>query len=94
MLRCRQNEIEKPCELLPKSTWNKWNANKRVNLVHGQDKGQAAWHYHDVLLVDDEESIRIFVEKTQGANKGKESINVANYGQALRSGWGSEPPQM
>ena len=89
-LRCRQKEIEKPCELLPNSTWNKWNASKRVYLVRGQDKGRAAWHY--VLLVDDEETIRIFVEKTQGANKGKESVDVANYGQVLRSGWGDEPP--
>lgn len=89
-LRCRQKEIEKPCELLHKSTWNKWRASKRVFLVRGKDRGQEAWHY--VLLVDDEETIRVFVEKTQGPNKGKESIDVANYGQVLKSGWGSDPP--
>lgn len=90
-LRCRQKEIEKPCELLASSSWNKWNASKRVYLVRGQDKGRDAWHY--VLLVDDEETIKIFVEKTQGINKGRESIDILDYGQVLRSGWGREPPE-
>ena len=32
-LRCRQKEIEKPCELLHKSTWNKWRAVSYTHLT-------------------------------------------------------------
>ena len=43
-------------------------------------------------MVDDEETIRQFVEKTHGDNAGKHTVNVADYGQVLKSGWGEEPP--
>ena len=61
-------------------------------LVKGKDRGRAAWHY--ILLVDDDETIRLFIENTQGqgANAGKNSLDVSNYSQVLRSGWGDDPP--
>ena len=52
----------------------------------GTDRGRRAWHY--VLLVDDEETIRAFKDKTQGANAGKYDVNVADYGKVIRSGLG------
>ena len=42
--------------------------------------------------MDDDETIRLFIENTQGVNAGKNSIDVSNYGQVLRSGWGDDPP--
>jgi len=69
--------------------WHK-NVKEKVFLVKGKDRGWAAWHY--ILLVDDDETIRLFIEKPQGANAGKNSIDVSNYGQVLRSGWGDDPP--
>ncbi len=53
--------------------------------------GRKIWRY--VLLVDDPETIRIFIEKTQGELEGTLSINVTDYGVVLKSGLGEEPPQ-
>ena len=82
--------IDEPCALSPDYTWHKKSEGDRVFLVRGKDRGRAAWHY--VLLVDDDETIRLFIENTQGANAGMKSIDVSNYGQVLRSGWGADPP--
>jgi len=82
--------INEPCALSPDYTWHKKREGERVFLVKGKDRGRAAWHY--ILLVDDDETIRLFIENTQGANAGKNSIDVSNYGQVLRSGWGDDPP--
>ena len=45
-----------------------------------------------MLLVDDDETIGKFIEQTQGPNAGKHTIDVNNYGQVLKSGWGEQPP--
>ena len=88
-IRCGK-KFEEPCALPPEHTWHKWLENQRVYLVRGSDHGRPAWHY--VLLVDDEETIKIFKEKTQGEAAGTETINVSNFGQVIKSGWGKEPP--
>ena len=88
-IRCGK-KFEEPCTFPPNYTWHKWNESERLFLVRGKDHGRSAWHY--VLLVDDEETIKIFKEKTQGDAAGKESIDVASYGQVLKSGWGETPP--
>ncbi|XP_013402487.1 ankyrin-1 [Lingula anatina] len=54
-----------------------------VYLVRGKDRGRPAWHYVLVkrkLLAD-------FLIKTKGG-----SIDVADYGEVLYSGWGKDPP--
>ena len=88
-VRCK-NKIDQPCTMAPGSTWERWGIGERVMLVDGLDKGRRGWHY--VLLVDDEETIRIFKEKTRGENAGKHSINLEDYGQVIKSGWGQDPP--
>ena len=45
------------------------------------------------LLVDDPETIHIFKEKSQGENAGTQTTNVSDYGKAISSGCGQEPPQ-
>ncbi len=60
-------------------------------LTRGTDRGRKAWHY--VLLVDDPETIRIFKEKTQGKLGGILTMDVTDYGEVLKSGFGEEPPQ-
>ena len=37
-------------------------------------------------------AIRKFVEVTQGANAGKNTVSMDDYGQVLKSGWGRDPP--
>ena len=54
-----------------------------VYLVRGKDKGKAAWHY---VLVD-KVKLPVFLKKTQGG-----SLDVADYGKVLYSGWGQDPP--
>ena len=54
-------------------------------LVRGKDRGKPAWHY--VLLVDDEDTINLF-KKTVASG----TVDVADYGQVLESGWGADPP--
>ena len=53
--------------------------------MRGKDKGRPAWHY--VLLVDDEETIQKFKDKVKSG-----TLDVADYGQVLKSGWGKDPP--
>ena len=88
-IRCGKR-FEEPCALPSEYTWHKWDENHRVFLVRGNDRGRPAWHY--VLLVDDEETIKIFKEKTQGDAAGTQSIDVTNFGQVIKSGWGKDPP--
>ena len=89
VIRCGK-KFEEPCAFPLELTWHKWFENQRVYLVRGKDRGRLAWHY--VLLVDDEETIKIFKEKTQGEAAGTQSIDVNSFGQVLKSGWGKEPP--
>ena len=88
-IRCT-HALEEPCALPPDYTWQRMDQTQRVFLVRGKDGGQPAWHY--VLLVDDEATIDKFKRETQGEQAGKLSVNVADYGQILKSGWGRDPP--
>ncbi len=55
-----------------------------VYLVRGKDRGKSAWHY---VLVDKEKR-EMFLAKSRTG-----SIDVADYGEILYSGWGEDPPQ-
>ena len=61
----------------------------RKFIVRIRDRGRPAWHF--VLLDDDVEKIWDFIDKTQGENRGKFSLNLSNYGQVLKSGWEKDP---
>ena len=45
-----------------------------------------------VVLVDDDEIVRKFKERTQGSGAGKNTLNLQDYGQVVKSGWGEDPP--
>ena len=62
----------------------KENYTKRFYLVRGKDKGRAAWHY---VLVK-KHLLGLFLKQTQGG-----SLDVADFGDVLRSGWGKDPPE-
>ena len=81
---------DQPCSLPPDFTWHRKSEGERLFKVKGTNRGQPAWHY--VVLVDDEETIKKFKEKTQDAESGKHPIDVSEYGQVVKSGWGEEPP--
>ena len=85
-LRCNSNTIDEPCTLQPDSTWWKWREGLRVYLVRGKDRGQPVWLY--VLIVDDEDT-----EQKFRATVASSRVDVADYGQVLKSGWGKDPPQ-
>ena len=84
-VRC-QNKIDQPCTMAPGSTWDQWDTAEMIRLVKGEDRGFAAWHY---VRLRDEDTRKAFDEKT--ATSGT-SIDVALYGQVLKSGWGIDPP--
>ena len=44
-----------------------------------------------VILVDDDDIIKEFKEKTQGENAGRFTVSLTNYGQVVKSGWGEYP---
>ena len=89
-IRCENKSIDASCTLEPHETWAKLFNNQRIFLVRGVDKGRPAWHY--AQLVDDEETVRKFTELTQGENAGMHTINIEDYGQVIRSGFGHDPP--
>ncbi len=84
-VQCK-SKIDEPCTRAPGSTWQQWSTAQRVKKVRGKDKGRSAWHY--VLLVDDEERIREYHDKIKEG-----SLDIADYGQILKSGWGQDPPK-
>ena len=53
-------------------------------LVRGKDKGRAAWHY---VLVK-KHLLGLFLKRVKGGR-----VNVADFGDILRSGWGRDPPE-
>jgi len=55
-----------------------------IYLVRGKDRGRSAWHY---VLVDKDKR-EMFLAKSRTG-----SMDVADYGEILRSGWGENPPQ-
>ena len=87
-VRCK-NKIDQPCTMAPGSTWQQWSFQERLFLVQGEDNSQPVWYY--VFLVDDEETIQMFKEKTQGAAAGMETIRMTDFGEIVQSGWGQTP---
>ena len=62
----------------------KENASERIYIVRGKDRGEPAWHY--VLVAKDLEPL--FLRRTKGG-----SLDVADFGLVLTSGWGKDPPE-
>ena len=62
----------------------KKNYTERILLVRGKDKGRAAWHY---VLVK-KHLLGLFLKRVKGGR-----VNVADFGDILRSGWGKDPPE-
>ena len=62
----------------------KENASERIYLVRGKDRGKPAWHY--VLLK--KALFPLFSRWTKGG-----SVDVADFGRVLKSGWGKDPPE-
>ncbi|MDR2831646.1 MAG: hypothetical protein LBV62_01895 [Rickettsiales bacterium] len=55
-----------------------------IYLVRGKDREKSAWHY---VLVDKEKREMFLTRSRTG------SMDVADYGEILYSGWGEDPPQ-
>ncbi|MCV3769207.1 MAG: hypothetical protein K0T53_00530 [Wolbachia pipientis] len=55
-----------------------------IYLVRGKDRGRPAWHY---ILVDKDKK-EMFLAKSKTG-----SMDVADYGEILYSGWGENPSQ-
>ena len=72
-----QNEADVTIGYKEKST-------ERLYLVLGKDKGRAAWHY---VLVK-KHLLGLFLKRSKGG-----SLDVADFGAVLRSGWGEDPPE-
>ena len=62
----------------------KENSTDRIYLVRGKVRGKAAWHY---VLVK-KHLLGLFLKGTNGG-----SLDVADFGAVLRSGWGKDPPE-
>ena len=71
--------------------WKWYNAvsgemRRNIHPVRGNDEGRPAWHY--VLLSSgDEEHVQGFKEQNRTG-----TIDVADWGYAIESGWGEDPP--
>ena len=61
----------------------KQNSTERFNLVCGKNRGRADWHY---VLVK-KHLLGLFLKRVKGG-----VINVADFGDILRSGFGEDPP--
>ena len=62
----------------------KENSTERFKLVRGNKRGRAAWHY---VLVK-KHLLGLFLKRVKGG-----LINVADFGDILRSGFGQDPPE-
>ena len=62
----------------------KQNSTERFNLVCGKNRGRADWHY---VLVK-KHLLGLFLKRVKGG-----VINVADFGDILRSGFGQDPPE-
>ena len=85
---CR--EPDNPCREGTFKNW-RWQMSgkirRSIRLVRGKDRGRPAWHY-TLLSSGDEENVDRF--KAQYATG---TINVADWGYVLASGWGEDPPE-
>ena len=62
----------------------KQNSTERFNLVREKKRGRAAWHY---VLVK-KHLLGLFLKRVKG-----DVINLADFGDILRSGFGQDPPE-
>ena len=60
------------------------NANERIYLVRGKNRGKPRWHYVQV----EKALLPLFLRRTNGG-----SLHVADFGLTLTSGWGEDPPE-
>ena len=60
------------------------NASERIYLFRGKDRGKPAWHY---VLVE-KALLPLLLRRTNG-----DSLDVADFGLILESGWGKDPPE-
>ena len=81
------NKPEEECKYTRSNqTWTNLllRLSRRVHLVRGKDRGRPAWHFVFV----DEDKVQQFKDKVATG-----TIDVADYGEVLYSGWGEDPPQ-
>lgn len=62
----------------------KQNPEERIYLVRGKDRGKPSWHY---VLVE-RHLLGLFLKRANGG-----SLDVADFGDVLKSGWGENPPE-
>ena len=60
------------------------NASERIYLVRGKDRGKLAWHYVQV----EKTLLPLYLRRTKSG-----SLDVADFGLVLKSGWGKDPPE-
>lgn len=78
-VRCGQPEISSECLCLPQANWHTWSMRSRIRKVC--DRTNNMWIF--LLLVDEDETILRFSTA--------ESVDIADYGQVLKAGYGQEP---
>ena len=62
----------------------KQNPRDRLYLVCGIVKGKPAWHY----VMVEKQLLGLFLKRTKGG-----SLDVADFGKVIESGWGKDPPE-
>ena len=62
----------------------KKNSTKRIYPVRGKNKDRAAWRY----VLAKEHLLDLFLKRAKGG-----SLDLADFGAVLRSGWGKDPPE-
>ena len=74
------------CEVNSTCIWEDriFTGPRLVYLVRGKDRGRPAWHY----VVVDEDRLEDFKTNIKSG-----TIDVADYGKVLHSGWGDDPPK-
>ena len=83
-IRCHRKHGER-CQLQGDYKWlDRTLLGGLLYCVRGKDKGKPAWHY---VLVDEEKE-EAFKEKVKTG-----SVDVADYGEVIKSGWGEDPPE-
>ena len=82
-VRCGQHYIQDKCLRLPQENWKTWN---RIHTIMDKDKvGKKVW---SIILTKEDESIAYI--KSQLSLPGI-TVNVAEHGKVLKSGWGDGP---
>ena len=84
-IRCN-NKPDQQCRYTDpeNDTWKNKLAGNRVHCIQGKNRGRPAWRY---VLVD-EDKVQAFRDKVKSG-----TVNVADYGKVVYSGWGKDPPQ-